>query len=118
MTDEMNKGAQARVIMPTIGRVLLYYPCYAEHVPCGTDPETGEKSPVPVQVCAVHSDRMVNVGGFDANGVPFGRTFVQLVQPDDDDPDGAVGYCRWMPFQIGQASVGQTGVPEPDKDAD
>lgn len=78
------------MITPTIGRVVWYWP-QAE--------ETGQ--PFAMLVTYVHSDRLVNLGGFDPNGAPIARTSVQLLQ-DVDKPIG--GHCCWMPYQKGQAA--------------
>jgi hypothetical protein len=53
-------------------------------------------------VTYVHSDRCINVGGFDANGSPFGATSVQLLQDDDVSRGGTT--AEWMPYQKGQAA--------------
>lgn len=77
------------MIQPTVGRVVLV------HRGMSSQPEAAF-------VCFVHSDRMINVGGFDKNGVPFASCSVQLLQ-DDDKPLGAL-YAEWMPYQKGQAA--------------
>lgn len=80
------------MIKPTIGRVVLVY----RHPRVQPEPE-------PAFVCFVHTDRCINVGGFDANGAPFGATSVPLLQDDDVPPSGQT-YAEWMPFQKGQAA--------------
>ena len=54
-------------------------------------------------VCAVHSDTMVNLAIFDANGVPRQRQSVTLIQPEDA-AISSPGMCHWMPYQQGQAA--------------
>jgi len=78
------------IITPTIGRVVWY--------------QSAERTaqPYAALVTYVHSDRMVNLGGFTANGVPFAATSVTLVQDGDEKP--AYSYCEWMPYQKGQAA--------------
>lgn len=64
-------------------------------------PEQGEQA-FAALVTYVHSDTMVNLAVFDANGVPFAETSVTLVQ--DNQPVPAGRYCEWMPYQKGQAA--------------
>ena len=84
------------MIHPTIGRVVLV-----------TRIVNGSRlSPQaePALVAYVHSDRMINVGGFDANGFPFQATSVTLLQDDDPAPVYITGtYAEWMPYQKAQA---------------
>jgi hypothetical protein len=51
----------------------------------------------------VHSDTCVNLTVFDANGCPFSRTSVHLVQAGGSVP-AEEPYCEWMPYQKGQAA--------------
>lgn len=79
------------MIHPTIGRVVLFR--YNKD----------QAEPFPALVCKVHSDYVVNVGGFMDNGVPFSQPDVPLLQ--DDDPAPEVGcYAEWMPHQKQQAA--------------
>ena len=81
------------MIKPTIGRVVWFYPA-------GTH---SDSQPNAALVAYVHSDTMINVGGFDHNGMPFSTTSVPLLQ--DDAPIPAVGcWATWMPYQKGQAA--------------
>jgi hypothetical protein len=41
---------------------------------------------------------MINVGGFDRDGVPFSACSVQLIQDGDALPD-VTAYAEWMPYQ-------------------
>jgi hypothetical protein len=50
----------------------------------------------------VWSDTCVNLVVFNANGVPYNRTSVLLVQ--DANPVPGSQYCEWMPYQKGQAA--------------
>lgn len=82
------------MIQPTIGRVVLYY---------GPGEYVKKCQPRPALVCYVHNDTMINVGGFDRNGVPFQATSVKLIQDDAEErPD--YGHAEWMPYQKGQAA--------------
>ena len=78
------------MITPTIGRVVLV-----------TRPGNTSGQPEPALISHVWGDRMINVGGFDANGVPFAETSITLLQ-DDDVGEGC--YAEWMPYQKGQAA--------------
>ncbi|SEF28498.1 Gp49 family protein [Variovorax sp. NFACC27] len=88
------------IIIPTVGRVVWFYPA----------PKSGEAGfacnesggPYAAVVARVWNDNMVNLCVFDANGAPHSRTSVHLVQGDEAAPDSA--FCGWMPFQRGQAA--------------
>lgn len=82
------------MIKPTIGRVVL-----VQNRTGSTDISQAE----PALVSYVWSDRMINVGGFDHNGMPFAFTSLTLLQ-DDDTPPAIGGYAEWMPYQKGQAA--------------
>ena len=92
------------MIKPTIGRVVLI------HRIVGGQPVSPQ--PEPALVCYVHNDRLINVGGFDANGQPFARTSVQLLQDDDAAPANIVtgAYAEWMPYQKAVAAGEQPAV--------
>lgn len=78
------------MISPTIGRVVLV------HRPGRSDQrETAS-------IAYVHNDRLVNVGGFDANGQPFAVTSLKLLQDNDVGTEGEQ-FAEWMPYQKGQA---------------
>lgn len=81
------------LIKPTIGRVVLFYP--AGH--------SREAQPLPALITYVHSDTMINVGGFDQNGNPVAATSMQLVPAGEPLP--LTGSCAtWMPYQAAQAA--------------
>lgn len=82
------------MIKPSIGRVVLFWPGPPVH---------SEVQPMPALVAFVHSDRLINVGGFDMNGNPIKATSVTLLQ-DDDVPPSVGPYAEWMPYQKGQAA--------------
>ena len=86
------------MIKPTVGRVVLFHPGINF---AGARPAAGE--PLPALVCRVWSDRMINIGGFDADGNPFNATSVPLMQGDEPGAP-ADSYAEWMPFQKAQAS--------------
>lgn len=84
------------MIVPTVGRVVHYYPSKFDHINHGAQP-------LAAMVTYVWNNRMVNLVVFDSNGVPQARTSITLVQPGDDVADGN-SHCRWMEYQIGQAA--------------
>jgi len=82
------------MIQSTVGRVVWYWDV------SGTIPE--QTQPHAALIAHVWTDRMVNLVVFDANGVPYSRTSVTLVQDGDEKPQGR--FCEWMPYQKGQAA--------------
>jgi hypothetical protein len=81
------------MISPTVGRVVWFYPA-------GASPNS---QPTAGVVAYVHTDRCVNIGGFDHNGNYFAACSVLLVQDGDPVPGGGY-YAEWMPYQRGQAA--------------
>lgn len=86
------------MIKPSIGRVVWF-------TPPSNSASVGFAAGAPLAaiVAHVHSDRCVNLGVFDANGVAHSRCSVPLLQDDDAAPGGGY-YAEWMPFQKGQAA--------------
>lgn len=78
------------MIIPTIGRVILVH---------RGNSDQGE----PALISYVWHERMINVGGFDKNGVPFSACGLELVQ-DDMAPANQDFYAEWMPYQKQQAA--------------
>lgn len=74
------------MITPTIGRVVWV-----------TRPGLSDQKE-PALICYVYGDRMINVGGFNRNGLPFCATSVPLIQDDEPAPASGV-YAEWMPYQ-------------------
>lgn len=89
------------MIKPTVGRVVWYTPSKnAEgryQFPCLTG------QPLAAIIACVHSDIMVNLVVFDANGDSHGVCSVDLIQDGQPKPDNGF-YCEWMPYQKGQAA--------------
>jgi len=79
------------MIHPTIGRVVLFWPAADE---AGKRPD----QPFPALIAYVHSEHLINVGGFAHNGQPFAATSVPLLQ-DDDELAPSSAYAEWMPYQ-------------------
>lgn len=86
------------MIKPSVGRIVWFTPGDWDGNVLTRHPD----QPLAAIVAYVHSDRMVNLTVFDANGHPHGRTSVQLVQDGDPRPDQF--FCEWMPYQKGQAA--------------
>ena len=92
-------------ITPTVGRVVHYIPGENDdHMAKG-----GGDQPLAAIVTHVWNDRMVNLVIFDANGVPYPKTSVTLVQPEDIEQPEA-GFCQWMPYQVGQAEKSEAAA--------
>jgi hypothetical protein len=83
------------MITPSIGRVVWYY----QH---GATQRDANEQPRAALVAYVWHDRMINLGGFDSNGVPFAATSVRLLQ-DDEQPDAQQPFAQWMPYQVATA---------------
>jgi hypothetical protein len=97
----------SRVITPTIGRRVWYYPSDYDRGLLENAPETiiaGDRAqPCDAGICYVHSDRLVNLTVADHNGKMHARTSVKLIQPGDEiESHGA--YAIWMPYQVQQAA--------------
>lgn len=79
------------MIVPTIGRVLWYYP----H-------GTTEFQPWACFVAFVHSDTEVNIGGVTDKGLAFNEVDVMLDQRPFDEIQASPPmqpFVCWMPYQ-------------------
>ncbi len=85
------------IITPTVGRVVLFRPGIGF---AGIQMPDGD--PLPALISRVWNDRLINIGGFDADGKPFSATSVPLIQDGEPAPTGF--YAEWMPYQKGQAA--------------
>lgn len=80
------------MIRPTIGRVVWYRPSKEDGIT--RDVKADRLAAI---IALVHSDSMVNLAVFDADGMARSRTSVKLHQEDGVTcPPGA---CEWMPYQ-------------------
>lgn len=95
-------------IFPTVGRVVWYWPSAEEtkrrfmsdkHM---RQEDVGGPQPFAAQIVYVLNNRTVNLSVTDHHGRVHARHDVQLVQDGEEAPKGA--YCRWMPYQVGQAA--------------
>lgn len=100
--------AQPKIITPTIGRCLWYWPSDHDRGLLTTKPETiiqaNNTQACDAHVVCVHGDRLINIALFDHNGKHHRRTSVTLVQPGDTPPEGA-SFCTWMDYQVNQAQT-------------
>lgn len=80
-------------IKRTVGRVVWFY---------SYTPNVGHKGPLAGHVCAVPSDRYVNLMIITENGQPLAKGTVPLIQHGEEVPQA--DYCTWMPYQIGEAA--------------
>ena len=81
------------MIKPTIGRVVWFW-----------DDSRIQDQPFPGIVCYVHSDTMVNLTVFDANGQAVPKTSVFLYQGASESERPQGHFAEWMPYQKGQAA--------------
>jgi len=93
------------LIKPSVGRIVWYYPD-----PKNTLIAPTGGAPMAAIIAYVHSDTMVNLAFFDANGVASNQTSVKLLQ-DEDKPNPGEIYCEWMPYQVGQAKAAAAASP-------
>lgn len=87
------------MIVPTVGRVVLYWPQEGEMT--WEDPAFGDQ-PCVALVAAVTTHTLVNLAVFDHGGFPKPKRDVRLVQPEESFTR-LPGTCEWMEFQRGQA---------------
>lgn len=84
-------------IVPTIGRVMWYWPNRDAVTTPGAQPND-------CHVCYVHGEgSLVNIAGFDCNGQHFALTSVPVAQEGDVPPEHG-GFVVWMPYQRQQAA--------------
>src|SRR5258708_4391106 len=88
------------MIEATVGRCVHYFPHVSESC---RHFSLRPGAPLAAMIAYVHSDTLVNLVVFDANGNTNGRTSITLLQ-GDEPLHAAMGYCAWMPYQVGQAA--------------
>ena len=85
-------------IMPSVGRVVHYYPPVDGH---DSRPMPPNGQPLAAHIAHVWSPELVNLMVIDVNGSPFNLTSVPLMPgPDLVSP----GQACWMSYQVGQAA--------------
>lgn len=82
------------MIPPEIGRVVHFFP--------GENESIQGPGPLASQITFVENDRSVNVRVHGSHGGAWTRLNVPLLQDEDKPPLGK-SYCKWMPYQLGQA---------------
>lgn len=100
MNDQCSEAPQAQeqvnrpvaFIRPTVGRVVWFWP----------QGKWNGGQPYAAVIAFVHSDRCVNIGYLDSNGVAENATSVALAQEGEPEPRGP--FCEWMPYQKQVAS--------------
>lgn len=91
----------AKVIEPTVGRIVYYYEAKAGSGHNGA-PTVTVTGPLAAHVTRVWSSTCVNVAVQNADGAgQFGRTSVRLLQPGEHRPETGQ-WVEWMPYQIAQ----------------
>jgi hypothetical protein len=95
-----NQPTQAVRILPTVGRVVWFWPNHKSPRPAF---EAAPDQPCAATVAYVHSPTCVNLSVTDHSGNTHAITSVPLIHPDEPKPDGV--HCTWMPFQLGQAKA-------------
>lgn len=86
-------------MVPTIGRIVWYYPSNDDLVICAAESEC-----VGVMVQGVRQD-LVQLSGVDGTGAPFCTDWIFLFKPDEVTSvyKQLGGYATWMPYQVAQA---------------
>ena len=88
-------------ITPTVGRIVWYYPNGGDNFP-----HNGDKEPLAAIIVKVHSDLVLNLAVFDANGFIHQRQSLYYLAPNAV-PAANTPYWCWIPFQLGQAAMTQ-----------
>lgn len=83
------------MIKPTVGRIVWYWGDTLIHKDPG--------QPLAAIVTYVWGDRLVNLAVFSGQGFHHAKANVPLLQDGDVVPYPDV-YCKWMPYQKGQAA--------------
>lgn len=96
----------AKVIAPTIGRKVWFWPSGLTHILGARLVNLSPEQPMDATVVYVHGERLVNLLVLDHSGVPFAVPNVPLRQPSDDTAPEAA-HCVWMPYQVGQAKAAE-----------
>jgi hypothetical protein len=79
------------LITPKVGHVLHFRPAPG-------DEQFPTRGPFAAMVTSVHSDTVVNIVVFTANGEPASRLSVILLQEDDQNvPAANDAHCAWEP---------------------
>lgn len=79
-------------IIPTVGRVV-----YVRIA--GLNDNTETQQPLAALIVHVHSEDLINVAGWDANGCPMVRTSLPLLSSEAPLPETGT-YAHWMAYQV------------------
>lgn len=85
-------------IIPTVGRIVL---CYYNDGRGFDESQT----PMAAIIAYVWKDDLITVAVFDHSGRTFSLPCIKLLEEGERAPpdEARQHYCRWMPYQIGQA---------------
>lgn len=87
-------------IVPTIGRVVHYFPSEADRL---EGMEVHSDAPCTALVVYVWSDTCINLTVFDHDGCPWARRSVQINGPSSGEAGAVKPRAEWMAYQQGQA---------------
>lgn len=79
------------MIVPTVGRVVLYFPGRLMINAGVIAAMTGKE--LSAQIAFVHNDGRINIGYLDMYGKAANAEHVRLLQDDDAVPDDGGPYC-------------------------
>lgn len=104
------KTSEDKIIVPTIGRRVWYWPSSLDRGLLEVKPTTiieadveSSGQPCDAGVVRVFNDRLVNLSVTDHNGNVHKRLSVTLYQPGDHVTHSDGGYATWMDYQVQQA---------------
>lgn len=89
------------LIVPTVGRVVWYFPGESERKDGWSMSDEGV--PLAAIIAGVINDKFVNLSVLDAQGVQRSRQTVFLTSGWAEENPNGFGYAAWMPYQIEQA---------------
>jgi hypothetical protein len=92
-----DEETQMAIIIPTVGRVVHYYPY-------GKTQVNSSEQPCAASIAHVHPDGTINIGYLDSNGEHHYALGVRLMQDGEPFPESGERFCCWMPYQVGQAA--------------
>lgn len=104
------KSSEDKIIVPTIGRRVWYWPSSLDRGLLEVKPTTiieadveSSGQPCDAGVVRVFNDRLVNLSVTDHYGNVHKRLSVTLYQPGDHVTHSDGGYATWMDYQVQQA---------------
>ena len=106
--------APQTIIVPTVGRVVWYWPGESDEKRDEMDWDGGQ--PLRADICYVNDDGSVNLSVNDCVGRQFTRCDVLLHQGDADGCSLPRPFATWMPYQKSQASKAEANEKAPRAD--